>query len=350
MRVASAAKQKMFEVRDGSQVLGQFSAKAKAQSFRKQCAAEGIKTKLVTVFISLKEKKVNVSASTPKAPVKPAAPPVPKPTPESPPKPPEKKTAPPVPKPFPKAPAKTNPGVVTANAVNPGIIKALASILKGLDNPYLPIYASEFSIISADHISLVNVINRSGSSILGLPDNGNMTSRIDIVDVATKMSGRSNYKVAVNDSEVSFSDGKNGFTVPIQDMEERVRVPKLDGKLTFVVDPVALKTELRRVGKILDSVKTRRDRWDGFLRLYGDQGDLMMTASNQGCGVDVDVGDGSIGEGASYGISKLELLSSMFSLSDSECLLTIDVDTPLVGMCSIGNLDLTMMIAPKVGD
>ncbi len=348
--MSSAAKQKMFEVRDGSQVLGQFSAKAKAQSFRKQCAAEGIKTKIVTVFISLKEKKVHVGASTPKPSVKPTPPPVPKSESESPPKPPVKKTSPTAPKPFPKPQVKTSPGVAMANAVNPGIIRALASILDGLDNPYLPIFASEFSIISADHISLVNVINRSGTSILGLSDNGNMNSRIDLVEVASKMSGQSDYNVTLGDGEISFSDGKNGFTVPVETIEEKVRPPKLNGKLTFVVDPVALKTELRRVGKILDSGKSRRDRWDGFLRLYGDQGDLMMTASNQGYGVDVDVGDGSIGEGASYSISKLELLCSMFTLSDSECLLTLDVDTPLAGMCSIGNLDLTMMIAPKVGD
>lgn len=46
-----ASKRMIYEVRDGSPVLEQFSVKNKAMAFRKVCSSEGKKVRVVTRFI-----------------------------------------------------------------------------------------------------------------------------------------------------------------------------------------------------------------------------------------------------------------------------------------------------------
>lgn len=48
--------QKVYEIRDGSEVLGQFSVKSKALSFKRNCSSEGRRVKVVTRFVNDSEK------------------------------------------------------------------------------------------------------------------------------------------------------------------------------------------------------------------------------------------------------------------------------------------------------
>ena len=75
--MSSSDVKKVYEIRDGSEVLGQFSVKSKAMAFKKECSAEGRKVKVFVRFIKDSERKPE-----PKKVVKTVPKDVPKPAPK----------------------------------------------------------------------------------------------------------------------------------------------------------------------------------------------------------------------------------------------------------------------------
>ena len=55
--MSSSDVKKVYEIRDGADVLGQFSIKSKAMAFKKECSAEGRKVKVFVRFIKDSERK-----------------------------------------------------------------------------------------------------------------------------------------------------------------------------------------------------------------------------------------------------------------------------------------------------
>ena len=84
------------------------------------------------------------------------------------------------------------------------------------------------------------------------------------------------------------------------------------------------------------------------IRLYGKDGDLMMTSRKDGYGFRADVGDGDETRGSLYAYSYLKALAEMFLMSGSVCTMTMDEDYPLEAECTVGGLQLTMLIAPMM--
>lgn len=77
--MSSSDVKKVYEIRDGSEVLGQFSVKSKAMAFKKECSVEGRKVKVFVRFIKDSERKPE-----PKKVVKTVPKDVPKPAPKKP--------------------------------------------------------------------------------------------------------------------------------------------------------------------------------------------------------------------------------------------------------------------------
>ncbi len=341
--MSSQVKQKVFEVRDGTQVLGQFSQKARAQSFRKTCTDQGVKTRIYTVFVSPKESGASVPKKTAKAPPKPKE--VPKPPPKERPKP--KATPKTAPKSVPKEP-------VPSGTIDAAILKTLESFLDEV-NSYVPVYSSDFCKLSPDHIMMARIRNRSGRSLFGFEDKGDdntaRTYFTDLHEIAKNLIPGKSYSATVSGSQLVLTADGQSFSVPITQEIDRIPYIKLKEPETFTVDPIAFRTELRRCRKILNGgIRNRQDRWGEAVRLYGRDGDLMMWARNQGYGMDVDIGDGRDFAGSSYSVSMLEVLCDLFLLADSPCRVTIDRNSLLVGDCSIGDFDVALYIAARMDD
>lgn len=336
--------QKVYEIRDGSEVLGQFSVKSKALSFKRNCSSEGRRVKVVTRFVKDSEKmpepntvpKKTVkkipktvggeTSAGPKADPKPIAP---------------KKTK--------KASRPTTKIIPTSNEafVSGRTIKSLSKLFTPLDIYEIPLYSSSFFVVDPIHVAMIGISTPDGKSLFGLDGNGPVDACVNLQYLAGKCSISSTYKVYIDGEFLYLDDGTDKVIIDIITGVHFPKCPNLSMPSEYVVDPIAFDAELRRVKGILNG--GRNNIGSNAIRLYGNDGDLIMTGRNeQGYGFSADVGDGDQGNGSAYTYSYLKVLSDMFLLSDSMCTLSMDDDYPLEGKCSMDGLQLTMLIAPRM--
>lgn len=325
-----ASKRKIYEVRDGSNVLGQFSVKTKAMAFRKDCSSEGKKVKVVTRFITGPDDKPIVPKKSPERRKRKVSEPTPEPVQE------------PDPEPVQESGSVSEPIINGVGHFDGRTIKALARIVKGMGDPTVPINSPSFNIVSPDHIVMLSISSRDGKTLFGLDKKGYANEGVDIVNLASMCSVGKRHSAEVIDGRLIL-DGSMDRSVPITDDVVICSRPRFDSNLRYKVDPKSFDREIRRVEKILGGGKRLSE--EPAIRMYGDNGDLMISADNRGYSVDADVGDGDTGEGSSFTLQHLRLLSEMFLLSDSGCTLSMDRNMPLIGKCSFGDLDLTMYTA-----
>lgn len=326
---------KVYEIRDGSEVLGQFSVKSKAMAFKKECSAEGRKVKVFVRFINDSDGKPE-----PKKAVKTVPKEVPKPAPkkavpkETPKKAPEK----------PKAVSKPTPAYTEAT-VSGRTLKSIAKLFKMLDIFDVPIYSHSFYVVDPIHSVMFGITDSSGSSLFGLDGNGPAEIGVDLQDIAGKCSAASVYKVRDESIRLVLDDGINPIHTGIVNNVHLATRPNISMIASYVVDPASFDAELRRVKGIIGGGKSSANP---SIRLYEKDGDLMMTANNEGYGFRADVGDGDETKGSLCSYSYLKALAEMFLMSESVCTMTMDEFYPLEAKCTVGGLQLTMLIAPMM--
>lgn len=331
--MSSSDVKKVYEIRDGAEVLGQFSIKSKAMAFKKECSAEGRKVKVFVRFIKDSDRKPE-----PKKVVKTVPKDVPKPAPkkvvpkETPRKAPEKPKAVPEPQ-----------SAYTEAIVSGRTLKSIAKLFKLLDIRNVPIYSQSFYVVDPIHAVLLGITDPNGRSLFGLDGNGPAEIGVDLQDIAGKCSATSIYKVSDESIRLVLDDGISPINTGIVSNVHTAKRPNISMIASYVVDPVSFDAELRRVKGIIGGGKSSANP---SIRLYGKDGDLMMTASNDGYGFRADVGDGDETKGSLYAYSYLKALAEMFLMSDSVCTMTMDEYYPLEAKCTVGGLQLAMLIAP----
>lgn len=347
--MSSSDVKKVYEIRDGVEVLGQFSIKSKAMAFKKECSADGRKVKVFVRFIKdsdrKPEPKLIPKKAVPKEKPKKVVKTVPKDVPkkavpkEAPGKAPEKPKA--VPKP--QAPKPTP--AYTEATVSGRTLKSIAKLFKMLDIFEVPIYSQSFYLVDPIHAVMFGITDPNGRSLFGLDGNGSAEIGVDLQDLAGKCSAASVYKVRDESIRLVLDDGISPINTGIVNNVHLATRPNISMIASYVVDPASFDAELRRVRGIIGGGKSSANP---SVRLYGKDGDLMMTASNEGYGFRADVGDGDETKGSLYAYSYLKALAEMFLMSDSVCTMTMDEFYPLEAKCIVGGLQLTMLIAPMM--
>ena len=348
MNLSSSDVKKVYEIRDGSEVLGQFSIKSKAMAFKKECSVEGRKVKVFVRFIKDSDRKPEpkkVVKTVPKDVPKPAPKKaVPKETPREVPKP-TPKNVPEKPKAVPK-PQVSGPTPAYSEATVSGrTLKSIAKLFKMLDIRNVPIYSQSFYVVDPIHAVMFGISNPNGRSLFGLDGNGPAEIGVDLQDLAGKCSAASVYKVRDESIRLVLDDGISPINTGIVNNVHTAKRPNISMIASYVVDPASFDAELRRVKGIIGGGKSSTNP---SIRLYGKDGDLMMTANNEGYGFRADVGDGDETKGSLYVYSYLKALAEMFLMSDSVCTMTMDEYYPLEAKCTVGGLQLTMLIAPMM--
>ena len=329
--MSSSDVKKVYEIRDGSEVLGQFSVKSKAMAFKKECSAEGRKVKVFVRFIKDSDRKPEPKSIPKKAVPKETPREVPKPTPKNVP---EKPKA--IPEPTP---------AYTEATVSGRTLKSIAKLFKMLDIFNVPIYSQSFYVVDPIHAVMFGITNPNGRSLFGLDGNGSAEIGVDLQDIAGKCSAASVYKVCDESIRLILDDGINPIHTGIVNNVHTATRPNISMIASYVVDPVSFDAELRRVKGI---IMGGRSSANPSIRLYGKDGDLMMTAGKDGYGFRADVGDGDETKGSLYGYQYLKALAEMFLMSESVCTMTMDEFYPLEAKCTGGGLQLTMLIAPMM--
>ena len=363
--MSSSDVKKVYEIRDGAEVLGQFSIKSKAMAFKKECSAEGRKVKVFVRFIKdsdrkpepkpipkravpkEKPKKVpkKVVKTVPKDVPKPAPKrAVPKETPKEVPKP-TPKNVPEKPKAVPKPKVSEPTPVYSEATVSGRTLKSIAKLFKMLDIFDVPIHSQSFYLVDSIHAVMFGITNPNGRSLFGLDGNGPAEIGVDLQDIAGKCSAASVYKVRDESIRLVLDDGINPINTGIVNNVHIASRPNISMMASYVVDPVSFDAELRRVKGIIGGGKSSANP---SIRLYGKDGDLMMTAKNEGYGFRADVGDGDETKGSLYGYQYLKALAEMFLMSESVCTMTMDEFYPLEAKCTVGGLQLTMLVAPMM--
>ena len=154
--MSSSDVKKVYEIRDGAEVLGQFSIKSKAMAFKKECSAEGRKVKVFVRFIKDSERKPEprkivktVPKDVPKPAPKKAVPKeVPKPTP---------KNVPEKPKAVPKPKVSEPTPAYTEAIVSGRTLKSIAKLFKMLDIFDVPIYSQSFYVVDPIHAVMFGI-------------------------------------------------------------------------------------------------------------------------------------------------------------------------------------------------
>ena len=209
----------------------------------------------------------------------------------------------------------------------------------------VPIYSQSFYVVDPIHAVMFGITNPNGRSLFGLDGNGSAEIGVDLQDIAGKCSAASVYKVRDESIRLILDDGINPIHTGIVNNVHISNRPNISMIASYVVDPVSFDAELRRVKGIINGGKSSANP---SIRLYGKDGDLMMTASNEGYGFRADVGDGDETNGSLYGYRYLKALAEMFLMSDSVCTMTMDEFYPLEAKCTVEGLQLTMLIAPMM--
>lgn len=190
--MSSSDVKKVYEIRDGAEVLGQFSVKSKAMAFKKECSAEGRKVKVFVRFIKDSDRKPE-----PKKVIKTVPKDVPKPAP--------KKAVPKEkPKAVPKPQAPEPTPAYTEATVSGRTLKSIAKLFKILDIFNVPIYSQSFYVVDPIHAVMFGITNPNGRSLFGLDGNGPVEIGVDLQDIAGKCSATSIYKDGTRAS-VSYS-------------------------------------------------------------------------------------------------------------------------------------------------
>lgn len=329
--MSSSDMKKVYEIRDGSEVLGQFSVRSKAMAFKKECSAEGRKVKVFVRFIKDSERKPE-----PKKVVKIVPKDVPKPAP--------KKAVPKETSEKPEAVPKPTPAYTEAT-VSGRTLKSIAKLFKLLGIFDVPINSSSFFVVDPAHVVMLGITDPNGRSLFGLDGNGPAGIGVDLQDIAGKCSATSVYKVRDESIRLVLDDGIDPIHTGIVDNVHTATRPNISMMASYIVDPVSFDAELRRVKGIINGGKSSSNP---SVRLYGKDGDLMMTAGKDGYGFRADVGDGDETKGSLYGYQYLKALAEMFLMSDSVCTMTLDEFYPLEAKCTVGGLQLTMLIAPMM--
>lgn len=344
--MSSSDVKKVYEIRDGVEVLGQFSVKSKALAFKKECSAEGRKVKVFVRFIKDSDRKPEPKSipknAVPKEKPKEVPKKVVKTVPEDVSKKAVPKEAPGKAPEKPKAVPKTT-SAYTEAAVSGRTLKSIAKLFKMLDIFNVPIYSQSFYVVDPIHAVMFGITNPNGRSLFGLDGNGPAEIGVDLQDIAGKCSAASVYKVRDESIRLVLDDGINPIHTGIVNNVHISNRPNISMIASYVVDPVSFDAELRRVKGIIGGGKSSANP---SIRLYGKDGDLMMTASNEGYGFRADVGDGDETKGSLYAYSYLKALAEMFLMSESVCTMTMDEFYPLEAKCTVGGLQLTMLIAP----
>lgn len=344
--MSSSDVKKVYENRDGVEVLGRFSVKSKALAFKKECSAEGRKVKVFVRFIKDSDRKPEPKSipknAVPKEKPKEVPKKVVKTVPEDVSKKAVPKEAPGKAPEKPKAVPKTT-SAYTEAAVSGRTLKSIAKLFKMLDIFNVPIYSQSFYVVDPIHAVMFGITNPNGRSLFGLDGNGPAEIGVDLQDIAGKCSAASDYKVRDEIIRLVLDDGINPIHTGIVNNVHISNRPKISMIASYVVDPASFDAELRRVKGIIGG---RKSSANPSIRLYGKDGDLMMTASNEGYGFRADVGDGDETKGSLYAHSYLKALAEMFLMSDSVCTMTMDEFYPLEAKCTVGGLQLTMLIAP----
>lgn len=338
--MSSSDVKKVYEIRDGSEVLGQFSVKSKAMAFKKECSAEGRKVKVFVRFIKDSDRKPE-----PKKVVKTVPKDVPKPAPKRAAPKEKPKNVPEKPKAVPKPQAPEPTPAYTEATVSGRTLKSIAKLFKMLDIFNVPIYSQSFYVVDPIHAVMFGITNPNGRSLFGLDGNGSAEIGVDLQDIAGKCSAASIYKVRDESIRLILDDGINPIHTGIVNNVHISNRPNISMIASYVVDPVSFDAELRRVKGIIGGGKSSTNP---SIRLYGKDGDLMMTVNNEGYGFRADVGDGDETKGSVYAYPYLKALAEMFLMSDSVCTMTMDEYYPLEAKCTVGGLQLTMLIAPMM--
>ncbi len=357
MTISSSDVKKVYEIRDGVEVLGQFSVKSKAMAFKKECSAEGRKVKVFVRFINDSDRKPEPKPipkravpkekpkEVPKKVVKTVPKDVPKPAPkkvvpkETP------KNVPEKPKAVPKPKVSEPTPVYSEATVSGRTLKSIAKLFKMLDIFDVPIYSQSFYLVDPIHAVMFGITNPNGRSLFGLDGNGPAEIGVDLQDIAGKCSAASIYKVRDESIRLVLDDGINPIHTGIVNNVHIASRPNISMIASYVVDPASFDAELRRVKGIIGGGKSSTNP---SIRLYGKDGDLMMTVNNEGYGFRADVGDGDETKGSLYSYSYLKALAEMFLMSESVCTMTMDEFYPLEAKCTVGGLQLTMLIAPMM--
>ena len=334
--MSSSDVKKVYEIRDGVEVLGQFSIKSKAMAFKKECSVEGRKVKVFVRFIKDSERR-----SEPKKVVKTAPKDVPKPSPKKA----VPKEVPEKPKAVPKPQVSKPTPAYTEATVSGRTLKSIAKLFKMLDIFDVPIYSQSFYVVDPIHAVMFGITNPNGRSLFGLDGNGSAEIGVDLQDIAGKCSAASVYKVRDESIRLVLDDGISPINTGIVNNVHTAKRPNISMIASYVVDPASFDAELRRVKGI---IMGGRSFANPSVRLYGKDGDLMMTANNEGYGFRADVGDGDETKGSLYGYQYLKALAEMFLMSESVCTMTMDEFYPLEAKCTVGGLQLTMLIAPMM--
>lgn len=249
----------------------------------------------------------------------------------------------PVRKPEPAIPKKSVPS--PNGSVSGRTLKSLARLLKPLGISEIPTHQSSFYVVDPAHVAMIGVSSSDGMSLFGL-EGGLDDSGVDIVELAGGCSASSLYRVHDEGSRLILDDGSKRIPADIRGGLVLPKRPNISMSSVYIVDPAAFDSEFGRVRGILNGGR-RTNSSDRAIRLYGKDGDLMMSGRNpRGYGFRADVGDGDEGDGSFYCYSYLNVLADMFRLSDSQCTLSMGDDFPLEGSCSMDGLRLTMPIAP----
>lgn len=334
--MSSSDVKKVYEIRDGAEVLGQFSVKSKAMAFKKECSAEGRKVKVFVRFIKDSDRKPEPKKIVKTVPKKAVPKEVPKSTP---------KNVPEKPKAVPKPQAPESTPAYTEATVSGRTLKSIAKLFKMLGIFDVPINSSSFFVVDPAHIVMLGITDPNGRSLFGLDGNGPVEIGVDLQDIAGKCSATSIYKVRDESIRLVLDDGINPIYTGIVNNVHTANRPNISMIASYVVDPVSFDAELRRVKGI---IMGGRSSANPSVRLYGKDGDLMMTAGKDGYGFRADVGDGDETKGSLYGYQYLKALAEMFLMSESVCTMTMDEFYPLEAKCTVGGLQLTMLIAPMM--
>ena len=223
--MSSSDVKKVYEIRDGADVLGQFSIKSKAMAFKKECSAEGRKVKVFVRFIKDSERKPE-----PRKIIKTVPKDVPKPAP--------KKAVPKETPGKPEAVPKPTPAYTEA-AVSGRTLKSIAKLFKMLGIYDVPINSSSFFVVDPAHVVMLGITDPNGRSLFGLDGNGPAGIGVDLQDIAGKCSAASVYKVRDEGIRLVLDDGINPIHTGIVDNVHPATRPNISMMASYIVDPVS---------------------------------------------------------------------------------------------------------------
>lgn len=209
-----------------------------------------------------------------------------------------------------------------------------------------PVSDANFSLIDPSHIFVVEFRSRSGMSFFGLPDEGisvNGDGKQMCINLAKVRDNMASYYDA--DGNPIAARLKTDADVPMI----VPKVPNLNMTSHFTLDPAAFKKELARAKKIVG-------HGSDWIILYSDGDDLMIRSESDNTGdaadygIKADVGD-KMGEHVEaksmFAMEYLRVIADLLSQSDGPCSIDVEVEYPLVARCTIGDFDLTIMLAPR---